>query len=373
MRNAFESENWEMLPEMFHSEFLGAALRTSLNGDRSLFEGVWELCAPDFWCCPSNARVEPEHSWDGHRKIDILIRDMEYGLAVGIEVNTRDKSVESGHLEACRRQLCAEFGEGGAAIALLSPFNRQHAESVSQDAAEMLQTVAVFEEFSKGSGLMPTRHLSWLDVADIHWPGGGDLWKEYREHVEGTIASIHKLENLVTRNRRFDDFFGKQAAREFWNRLRHVLRNSESRDHKGGKVIELGEFEGDPGALAAAVRILIKHGERVAHRVKQSGFSEGSRQQFVNSEHRRIHEALFGLVIEFPCVWLDGGKDYSLRVGHRDHGDSVSLVTSQGTGRLLIGQRRWPARRRCQKKTGLSQKEQAFIVCRNSTKIPYPT
>lgn len=49
------------------------------------------------------------------------------------------------------------------------------------------------------------------------------------------------------RNRRFEDFFGKQAAGEFWNRLRNVLRNSGSRDHKGAKMIELGEFKEDPG------------------------------------------------------------------------------------------------------------------------------
>ena len=58
----------------------------------------------------------------------------------------------------------------------------------------------VFDEFSTGSGWAPTRHLSWLDVADIDWLGGGDLWREYREHVMGTIASIHKLEKLVMRN-----------------------------------------------------------------------------------------------------------------------------------------------------------------------------
>ena len=341
MRNAFESENKGMLPERFHSEFLGAALRTSLNGDRSLFEGVWKQCVPDWVGCPSIARVETEHSWGGHGKIDILIRDMEfYGFAVGIEVKTRDQSVEKGQLEANRRQLCAEFGEGRAAIVLLTPFNRHHAECVSQDAAEMLQAVKVFEEFSKGSGWAPRLHLSWLDVANIDWPGGGDLWREYREHVQGTISSIQELESLVMRNRRFDDFFGKQAAREFWNRLRHVLRDSGSRDHRGGSVIELGEFNGDLGELAAAVRILIEHGERVAHRVKQSGFSERSRQKFVDSEHGWIHEDLFGIAIEFPYVWLDGGRDYDLRVRHKDNGDCVSLVTSQGTGRLLIGQRR---------------------------------
>ena len=340
MGNAFESENRRILPEMFHSEFLGAALRTSLNGDRSLFEGVWERCAPDTWDCPGNGRVETEHGLDGHRRIDILIRDLEYRLAVGIEVKTRDESVEKGQLEAYRRELCAEFGEEGAALVFLTPFNRQHAESVSQDAAEMLRAVEVYEEFSKGSGLTPTRHLSWLDVADIHWPGGGDLWREYREHVERRIASKHKLEKLVMRSRRFGDFFGQHAAAEFWKRLRLALRNSESRDYKGGKVIELAEFDGDPGELAAAVRILIEHGEGVAPGGKQSGFSKRSRQEFVDSKHGRIHEALFGLAIEFPYVWLEGGNDYGLRVRHREHGGGESLVTSQGKGRLLIGQMR---------------------------------
>ena len=119
-----------------------------------------------------------------------------------------------------------------------------------------------------------------------------------------------------------------------------MLRNSECRDHKGGKIIELAEFRGDSGELAAAVQILIEHGERVAHGPKKNAFSERSRQEFVNSEHGRIHEALFGLAIKFPYVWLEGGNDYGLRVRHRDHGGGVSLITSQGTGRLLIGQRR---------------------------------
>ena len=269
MGNAFESENRGILPEIFHSEFLGAALRTSLNGDRSLFEGVWERCAPDTWDCPGNARVETEHSWGGHARLDILIRDMKYGVAVGIEVKTRDESVEKGQLEYYRRELCAEYGEDGVALVFLTPFNRPHAERVSQDAPKMLRAVEVFEEFAKGSGLTPTIHLSWLDVADIHWPGGGDLWMEYREHLERRIASKHKLEKRVMRNRKFEDFFGEHAAAEFWKRLRHVLRNSESRDHKGGKVIELAEFRGDSGELASAVQILIEHGERVGHGPKK--------------------------------------------------------------------------------------------------------
>ena len=122
--------------------------------------------------------------------------------------------------------------------------------------------------------------------------------------------------------------------------MRHVLRNSGYRNHKGSKVIELGEFKGDPGNLASAARILFEHGEGVVRRVKQSRFSERSQQKFVDSEHGRIHEALFGLASKFPYVWLEGGNDYGLRVRHRDHGGGVSLVTSQGTGWLLIGQRR---------------------------------
>ena len=341
MGNAFESESRGMLPEKFHSEFLGAALRASLNGNQSLFEGVWKQCVPDWMGCPSIARVDTEHSWGGHGRIDILIRDLEfYGYAAAIEVNTRDESVEKRKLEAYRRQLCAEFGENAAALVLLTPFNRQHAESVSQDAAEMLQAVEIFEEFSKGSGWTPTRHLSWLDVADIDWPGGGDLWREYRDHLKGKISSVQEMESLVMRNRRFEDFFGKQAASEFWNRLRNVLRNSVSRDHKGAKVIELGEFKEDPRKLVSAVRTLIEHGERVAREPKLSGFSERSRQKFADSEHGWIHEDLFGIAMDFPYVWLDGGRDYDLRVSHKDHGDCVSLITSQGTRRLLIGQRR---------------------------------
>ncbi len=253
MRNAFESENRGVLPEMFHSEFLGAALRTSLNGDRSLFEAVWDRCAPCGWGCPGDAKVETEHGWEGGRRIDILIRDPKDGFVIGIEVKTQDKSVEKKQLEAYRRKLCEEYGEDKVAIVFLTPFNQKHADSVSQGAVEMLHAVEEFNEFSQG--LKQTRHLSWLDVAEIDWPGGGDLWREHRKHVTKTMASKKKLKNLVLRSRSFANFFGQQAAKEFWSALEDALRTSDSRDVKGGKVIELSEFNGDPDELAMAVRM----------------------------------------------------------------------------------------------------------------------
>ena len=337
MHNAFESDNRDILPEMFHSEFLGAALRTSLKGDRSLFEDVWERCAPDGWFCPRDAKVETEHGWEGHRRIDILIRDQKTGCVIGIEVKTRDESVEKKQLEAYRRKLCKEFGEEKVAIVFLTPFNAKHAETVSKEAVEMLQAVEAFDDFSQG--LKRTRHLSWLDVAEIDWPGGGDLWREHRKHVTKTMASKSKLKKLVSRSRSFADFFGQQAAKEFWSALEDALRTSGSRDVKGGKVIELSEFDGDPHELAKAVRILIERGEGVRHRGREGVFSAKSLMKFVKSDYGWIHMPLFALT-EFPYVWLDGNQNYGLRVRHRDHRDGVSLVTSQGTGRLLIGQRR---------------------------------
>ena len=35
--------------EPFHAQFLGDALRASLTEDRSLFDGIWNLCAPADW------------------------------------------------------------------------------------------------------------------------------------------------------------------------------------------------------------------------------------------------------------------------------------------------------------------------------------
>ena len=45
---------------------------------------------------------------------------------------------------------------------------------------------------------------------------------------------------------------------------------------------------------------------------------------------------LFELAQRFDHVWVEGQNDYGVRVTHRDFPSGVSLVTSDGPGRLMI-------------------------------------
>ncbi len=337
MRNAFESGNRKELPEMFHSELLGAALRTSLNGDRSLFDGLWKACAPEDWDCPEEAWVETEHGWSDARRIDILIGNAAFKQVIGIEVKTKDGSVQPEQLDAYRRNLWDEYGEDNVAIVFLTPFNKRHADKFGEGIARLFRAVEEFEAFSKG--LKRVHHMSWRDVAEIPWAGGGDLWREHQAHVLETMASEHVLKNLHSRNRSFSEFFGVEPVAASFR----ALRVGETRDYKGGVVIDLQNYSRSPRELADAVRTLIERGEGVVHRKRDSTFSAILRQKFLDPnqcEYHEYHHTLFGLEDEFEYVWLHGTGNYGLRVGHRCDYGSVSLVTSRGCNKLLIGQSR---------------------------------
>ena len=206
---------------------------------------------------------------------------------------------------------------------------------VGKDLACLLPTVRVFEAFL--SEFPTARHVSWLDVADLKWEGG-DLWKEYRVHIREDMARLALLERIVARDRRFDEFFGVDVAVAFWAEL---LKGNE-RVTSGGVVIDLESFgrERDPDELVRAFTILIDRGEGVVPTARQRPCTEGLREKFLQSSHRAIHKALFDLADRLDNVWLEGGRNYGLRVAHRCKHGSVSLVRSRGTGQLLIGQPR---------------------------------
>ena len=96
--------------EPFHSEFLAEALRVSATGNRSLFDAVWKLAAPEGWDVPHEPRIESEKRLEDGKRIDICIFDQSQGRLVGIEVKTTKASAETGQLEAYLRGLCAKYG-----------------------------------------------------------------------------------------------------------------------------------------------------------------------------------------------------------------------------------------------------------------------
>ena len=94
------------------------------------------------------------------------------------------------------------------------------------------------------------------------------------------------------------------------------------------------------GALSRALGILVEDDEYVARRTRSDRFDEALRQRFLKSPYRQFHKSMFDLSRRFDHVWVQGERNYGLRVAHNDHPGGVSLVTSQDEGRLVIGRRR---------------------------------
>ena len=313
--------------EPFHSQFITDALTDSLKPgrDRSLFEIVWRLTAPDEWCIPHQARVEAEVVVE-YGRVDICLYDTLNRRVVGIEVKTTEASAEDGQLEKYQHGLEKRYCDWSVVIAYITPFNRER----SKDKADLLRAVRVFDRFSRESP--GARHVSWLDLADIPWDGR-ELWEQHRSYIRARISSPAMLQ-IAQGTRSFHDFFG-EVADDFWINLKDL--GVEPAD--AGATVELSECECPSPItekLVCAFEILISHGDKVArHAHKQDKFPEHKRTRFLESPYSEIHAALFDLSRRFPYVWVEGTRDYGIRVAHKDHVSSgVSLVRSYGEGRL---------------------------------------
>ena len=320
--------------ERYHSQFLADALRSSLNEDRSLFDGVWCLATPKGWELPDCAEISTEAA-AGEGRIDICIKsDRPVKRVVGIEVKTNDESVELGQLEKYLCGLQKAFKEHCIQVSYLTPFNKCRAGHL----AGKLSAVDEYERFREKS--TDARHLSWLDVADISWDGN-DLWKQHQAYVREHMSSSSNLkDSSVDRDRGLVEFFGEEAERRFFDELAElkILRQAD------GIEIELGEFCENLPLLAVklvdALKILLKS-DSVSHDVKRTDkFTEGQREPFLNSPYHKIHSALFNLSEEFSHVWVQGEGNYGVRTAHKNHRSGVSIVTSRGSDSLLVGRRR---------------------------------
>ena len=314
--------------EPFHSQFLADALDASIQGDQSLFDAVWRLAAPSGWELPGRPEVHAElHTGEG-RRIDICIVDNAGPTkrVLGIEVKTSSASARSDQLEDYYRGLTERFPKADIAVAYLTPFNRRAGNS-----AVRLPTIRVFEEFSQK--VPHARHLSWLDVAEIEWDGG-ETWKEHQSYVRDFISSEEKLKHDALGKHSFDEFFGEEAAGQF----REALVEMSISFGETGAEIELTNPDLDAGLLARAFEILIRDGNRVANSNKSNRFEE--EQRFTASKHGEFHAALFGLSRRFDNVWVEGKRDYAIRVAHERYGSGVSLVRSKGPDVLETGRPR---------------------------------
>ena len=194
--NIFETlEKTTTRIEPFHSQFLADALQDSIGSDRSLFNAVWRLTAPEEWDAPENPQITAEENVPGQGRIDLAIKgDSPQPRIVGIEVKTTDASVTPGQLERYRNGLAGKFPQHAIAIAYLTPFNRERAKGKADD----LATVREFDDFQRKCP--DARHISWLDIAAI--PGNGNqLWRQHQRYVRLRISSLRKLRRSAARGR----------------------------------------------------------------------------------------------------------------------------------------------------------------------------
>lgn len=321
--------------EPFHSEFLAQALCDSVKGDRSLFDTVWKLVAPKDWDIPPDPKIESEKRLKDGKRIDIIILDKSGSRMLGIEVKTTKESARAGQLKEYLAGLREEYkGDMGdrydISVSYLTPFNRERAP----DFADKLQTIVIFDEFLEYC--KTARHVSWLDIADIPWDGN-ELWQQHQAYVRKIISNYCDLNKVTTRDRSFDKFFGDYAVEGFWI----AFPTSNQREVKSPVIVDLKEHGNNPRKLVEAFEFLIEDQEYVAIDAKRRNqLPYDLQKRFVESRYGEIHSAIFDLSHRYGHVWLNGRRDYGLRVAHKDHSGGVSLVRSKGERYLQVGQPR---------------------------------
>ena len=319
--------------EPYHSQFLADALRSSIDGDDSLFRAVWQLVAKPDWEIPDCADVTAEEVIESGRVDIVITSERPIKRVVGIEVKTVDASAQEGQLRAYLEGLCKKFPNHEKQIAYLTPFNRKRAG----DVADSIKSIREFDHFLRD--LPSARHVSWLDIAEIPWDDN-ELWEQHREFVRNEISTERKLQSKRGGGRQFGTFFGEQGASHFWEELAALGIDS----NKDGVRIDLASVSGDLSSfsrsLLEAFEILLKSEDVSTNACRQDAFGEDLRRHFLDSQYGDFHDALFKFANQYPYVWIQGNDNYAVRVAHRKFGSGVSLLRTRGTDEILTGQRR---------------------------------
>lgn len=266
----------------------------------------------------------------GGRRIDLCIYcEHPHKRVVGIEVKTVDASATAGQLEAYHKGLEENFRAYAIQVAYLTPFNKERAG----ETADRLRTIRGFEKFARKHST--SRHVSWLDVADISW-NGSDLWCQHQEYVREHISSKKLLEKPEW-NRDFAHFFGEEATVQFSTKLEELgIRLEED-----GVRINLADFHNSLSTFAtkfAKVFEVLFRGERVSRKAqKPDQFGQELRARFLRSDYSDVHDALLKIAERNSFVWVKGKSDYGIRIAHKDYTSGVSLVRSHGEALLSLG------------------------------------
>jgi len=307
--------------EPFHSMFLVEALKHSLNGDRGLFDRFWSSATADVWAVPSSPTVVAEDVI-GRMRVDVVIRDESSRTCLGIEVKTEDGSAREGQLADYQEGLSAKYPDHEVHMAYLTPLNRSRAS----EEARLLHSVAEFDSFAETHP--EAVHMSWLDVADIEWAGGGEIWNSHQQYLRDVVCRRRTNER-----RGLDKFFGADAVDEFWE----AIATSGAPGVAGDIQLETIT---NTSAFIDAFRVLIEGTASRKDKARADRFNADLRARFLVSDFRGIHSNLFDLAVEYPWVWIEGDRNYGIRVAHPDVPRGVSVCTSRSESLLRIGQER---------------------------------
>lgn len=266
---------------------------------------------------------------------------------MGIEVKTKCDSANRNQLLRYSEQLLTEAASSNISLAFLTPFNRNSFQDNRTELADQNHAIREFEAFDKQvDGSMWTKHLNWLDVAEIAWDGD-PLWRQHLFYVRTEIANVARLRTEPHPNRRLGDFFSQEAVSSFW----YAMRQAQALEVRENEtlVINLREFvEGNFNArqLATAFRYLITDSASVNSDKEVPGGTDFPRAEHHYHPFSVVHQEILNLSDEFHHVqaktWSQsvGERNYGLRVAHKHH-DSVSLVTSNfESGELIVNERR---------------------------------
>ena len=146
------------------------------------------------------------------------------------------------------------------------------------------------------------------------------------------------LDLSMDRNMNLAQYFGEELTLKFWERL--AALGVPAAEDIG--VIELAPFRDDLAAFASglveALEVLLES-DQLPRYPETDSIPNRTRAAFVDSAYGEVHAALFALSARTANVWLEGYDDYMVRTAHKVHPSSgVSLVTSEGHDRLLLGQ-----------------------------------
>lgn len=296
------------------------------------------MAAPEGWEIPDSVQIMAEKKLKEGRQIDICIRsESPHKRVIGIEVKTTEDSAEADQLNQYLDDMksMSEFLGCDIQMVYLTPFNRERVGNK----ADLLPTIRIFDKFSKEC--LGTKHLSWLDVAEIPWEDN-ELWKQHQGYVRNYISSHEDMERWLSdrseAKRGFTEFFGEERTECFQRRLEEIGIPLGV----DGTNIDLSEINQPPSQFAelivGALACLLGSDSVLAlnDSEKDDEFPAELRRQFLESPYREVHAALFSLSEQYSSVWIKGERDYGVRVAHRRHPGGVSLLRSHGSTRLGI-------------------------------------